>query len=589
MADSDSGGSPKEMSMEVRLLLAFLLMGVVMFVTPYFYKTPPPNKNGHKTTTAQTEPSQAPSAPATAETQAPPAAAETARAAAPAEPATVAESLPPVVIDTKLFRVTFNNQGATVRSWLLKKYKGNDKKLLDLVNPAVGAEVPYPFALYFAGQQPAAKVNQVYYTQTVDGDGLGVAYSYSDGHTTVRKTFRFERDSYLCQVSSEVTVDGRPLDHAIEWRGGFGDLTVYNAPGKEYALYFNPAENKLYEESAKSAKNGPVPATANFSFAGVEDQYFAAVFLPQTGDVTVAGERPPLTATTFDDKLRFPANESPQDLVGAAVSEGAANRFRLFVGPKDLDLLKRIDPKLEQAVNFGWLSFMAKPLFLLVNWFNGSFVHNFGWAIVVVTIVINLALFPLRFANMKSMRKMQALKPQIDAINAKYKNIGMTDPRKAEQNQEVMALYKQNGVNPMGGCLPMLIQLPFFIAFYKVFTVSVEMRGASWLWVTDLSQPETISPHILPLIMIASQFWMQKMTPTPSMGGGDPNQQKMMMYMMPLIFGVMFYNLPSGLVLYYLTSNLVGMGLQLFFNQTAAAEGAAASVTPPPKKKNPRK
>jgi YidC/Oxa1 family membrane protein insertase len=475
-----------------------------------------------------------------------------------------------------------------VRSWLLKKYKGNDRKLLDLVNPAVGAEVPYPFALYFAGQQPTAKVNQVYYTQTADADGLGVAYAYSDGHTTVHKTFRFQRDSYLCEVSSEVTVDQRPLDHSIEWRGGFGDLTVYNAPGKEYTLYFSPAENKLYEQSASAAKNGPVPATANFTFAGIEDQYFAAVFLPETGEAAAAEERPPVTATTFSDNLRFPANDSPQNLVGAAVSQGAANHFRLFVGPKDLDLLKRIDPKLEQAVNFGWLSFMAKPLFLLVNWFNGSFVHNFGWSIVVVTIVINLALFPLRFSNMKSMRKMQALKPQIDAINAKYKNIGMTDPRKAEQNQEVMALYKQNGVNPMGGCLPMLIQLPFFIAFYKVFTVSVEMRGASWLWVTDLSQPENISPHILPLVMIASQFWMQKMTPTAGMGG-DPNQQKMMQYMMPLIFGVMFYNLPSGLVLYYLTSNLVGMGLQWFFNHTAAAEGAAASVTPPPKKKNPRK
>jgi YidC/Oxa1 family membrane protein insertase len=165
---------------------------------------------------------------------------------------------------------------------------------------------------------------------------------------------------------------------------------------------------------------------------------------------------------------------------------GAVNHFRVFVGPKDYDLLKRVDPKLEQVVNFGWLSILAKPLFLIVNWFNDNVVHNFGWAIVVVTIVINLALFPLKLSNMKSMRKMQALKPQIDAINAKYKNIKMTDPRKADQNQEVMDLYKKYGVNPMGGCVPMLMQIPFFFAFYKVFTVSVEMRGASWLWVTDL-------------------------------------------------------------------------------------------------------
>jgi len=586
MPKSGSGGSPKEMSMEVRLLLAFLLMGVVMFLTPYFYKTPPPEKNAQKTTASQTEPSQAPAAPAATETAAP--IAPAASGAAPTEPATVAVSLPPVVIDTDLFRVTFNNQGATVRSWLLKKYKGNDSKPLDLVNPAVGSsEVPFPFSLYFAGQPPTAKVNQVYYTESPDADGLGIAFGYSDGHTNVRKTFRFQRDSYLCEVSSMVTVDQRPLSHAIEWRGGFGDLTVANAASKENTLYFNPAENKLYEPSAKAGKDGPSAATANFSFAGLEDQYFAAVFLPVTGQVTTTEERPPFVATTFSDTLRTVAVEKPAPLIGAAVSLGADNHFRLFIGPKDLDLLKSVDPKLEQVVSFGWLSILAKPLFLVVNWFHKSFIHNFGWSIVLVTIVINVALFPLRFSNMKSMRKMQALKPQIDAINAKYKKLSLTDPRKADQQAETMALYKQNGVNPMGGCLPMLIQLPFFIAFYKVFTVSVEMRGASWLWVTDLSQPETLPIHILPLIMIASQFWMQKMTPTAA-PGGDPGQQKMMMYMMPLIFGWMFYNLPSGLVLYYLTSNLVGMGLQLFFNQTATADAAAGSVAPP-KKKNPRK
>ena len=202
--------------------------------------------------------------------------------------------------------------------------------------------------------------------------------------------------------------------------------------------------------------------------------------------------------------------------------------------------------------------------------------RNFGWAIVVVTVAINFVLFPLKLSNMKSMRKMQALKPQIDTINARFKNIGLRDPKKGEQNEEVMALYKKHGVNPMGGCLPMLLQMPFFFAFYKVFTVSVEMRGAPWLWVTDLSQPEHWQIKILPLVMIASQFIMQKMTPQ---AGGDPSQQKMMMFM-PLVFGFMFYNFPSGLVLYYLTSNLVSMGQQWFFNKTSMATHAAESIGP---------
>ena len=207
-------------------------------------------------------------------------------------------------------------------------------------------------------------------------------------------------------------------------------------------------------------------------------------------------------------------------------------------------------------------------------------VHNFGWAIVVVTVVINFALFPVKLSNMKSMRKMQALKPQIDAINAKYKNVKMTDPRKGEQNQEVMDLYKKYGVNPMGGCVPMLLQIPFFFAFYQVLRVSVEMRGANWLWIHDLSQAEPSAIKILPIVMIVSQFYMQSMTPQANV---DPNQQKMMKFM-PLIFGFMFYQFPSGLVLYYLTSNLVSMGQQLFFNHTEAATEAARSVEPPKKK-----
>jgi len=202
-----------------------------------------------------------------------------------------------------------------------------------------------------------------------------------------------------------------------------------------------------------------------------------------------------------------------------------------------------------------------------------------------VTIIIYIVMFPLRLTSMKSMRKMQALKPQVDQIAQKYKNLKFNDPRKAEQQQETMALYKKHGVNPMGGCLPTLISLLLIIPFYRVFQVAVEMRGAHWLWVTDLSQPEHLPIKILPVAMIVTQFLTQKMMPTP---GVDPNQQRMMMFM-PLIFGFMFYNFPSGLVLYYLTGNLVSIGQQWFFNRTEVAVEASRSVQPPPKKKNGRK
>ena len=594
------GQPPEQMSTETRLLLAFLLMGAIMFLTPYFFKSQTPSPAAKKSTQAGA--SQATVPPTAAETQAPPVSVESEKA--PVVPVIQAQTQPPLVINTDKYKITFSNQGANVRSWLLKTSLAEGKPL-ELVNSTATVEDPtdcpgrpadpkstckmvpaYPFSLYLADRAPLAKkLNNATYQQTADPDGLGVVFEFSDGHATARKTFRFQKDSFLSQVSSEVTNDGQPVANSLEWRAGFGDLTVTNPSANQKTILFDPFASgslwhpfgdNLKEQTASAAKNGPLTISGNFSFAGIEDTYFTAVFLPDSNAN--------MQAVTFADNTRTPLIEKPALYTGAAISMGAVNHFRMFVGPKDYDLLRHIDTKLEQLVNFGMMSILAKPLFLVVNWFDDNVVHNFGWAIVVVTIVINFALFPLKLANMKSMRKMQALKPQVDAINAKYKNIKMTDPRKGEQNQEVMDLYKKYGVNPMGGCVPMLLQIPFFFAFYTVFRVSVEMRGANWLWIHDLSQAEVSPIKLLPIIMIVSQFYMQRMTPQANV---DPSQQKMMQFM-PLIFGFMFYQFPSGLVLYYLTSNLVGMGQQWFFNHTEAAQEAARSVEPP-KKKNGRK
>jgi YidC/Oxa1 family membrane protein insertase len=570
MPESVSGGGsgqpPKEMSMEIRTLLAVLLAGAVMFLSPYIIKSPP-----GPTQTAPPSKTEAVPKPAVVPRVAP---AEDARKSA--TPATAEEARPPLVIDTQLFTVQFSNQGATVRSWKLKKYRGNDDKTLDLVNPATNVE--YPFSFYIPGHDEEAKLlNWAWYRPEPDPDGLGVTYTFSNGHVAAKKAFHFKRDSYISTVSAQVTIDGEPAASEIEWRGGFGDLGLADESINSHALYFDVPGNKLNEPRPTVAKSGPVASTGDYSFAGIADKYFAAVFLPPSNVV--------MQETAFTDYTPTAINTTAAAFAGVAVADGIpSNEFQLFVGPKDYDMLSHINPKLQQMINFGWMAFLAKPLFLLTNWFNDAFVHNFGWAIVLVTIALNTIMFPIKLSNMKSMRKMQALKPQIDAINARYKSISLRDPRKADQNQEVMALYKKYGVNPLGGCFPMLLQIPFFFAFYYVIRVSVEMRGASWLWVRDLSQAEQLPIHLLPIIMIVSQFFMQKMTPQPA---GDPSQQKMMMFM-PLIFGFMFYNFPSGLVLYYLTSNLVGMGQQWFFNHTAVAEEAARSVEPP-KKKNVRK
>jgi YidC/Oxa1 family membrane protein insertase len=565
MADPKNTPSPlnpnPEPQMQWRLMLAFLLMGAVLFLTPRFYKSVMPEQPAQPAATPaeQAQPTATPAAtPATS---------------APAAIPRVSAELPETfIVDTSVYRVVLSNQGAVVLSWQLKKYKDSEGKPLELVNAAGTAKSGCPFSLAFPGAKPAVDVNAVLYAAKTSDDGLGIEFSYSDGNVAVHKSFRFEKATYLSQVSSEVTQGDRGVQHLLAWRGGFGDSATQKHVTDERALFYDLASAKLVTKTAKDAKDGPVTDYGAYSFAGIEDHYFAAVFLTR-GDANCA--------------IRTVADKEDPPNVGAEVGGAVRNQFTLFAGPKDLDLMRKVDPRLEQTVDFGrWFGWLAKPLFLAVNWINDHMTHNFGWAIVVITVFINLALLPLRLAGMKSMKKMQALKPQVDAINAKYKNVGLRDPRKAEQNQEIMELYKKHGASPMGGCLPMVPQIPVFIAFYSVLQVAIEMRGAHWLWVTDLSQPEHLAIRILPVLMTVAQFAMQKMTPMPA---ADPSQQQMQktMQFMPLIFFFMFYGVSSGLVLYWLTSNVVGVVTQYFINKAMPAPAPPAAPQPPAKSKKP--
>jgi len=552
----------KEFTMEQRLLLAFVLMGLVLFLTPYFYKTTPAPP---KTTVPPTGQSGQSTQSATKTAAAPPADAKAplATSAVPGQIEGTSEQL--FEVDTDIYHITLSNRGATIRSWTLKKYSDHAGKPLELLNPAGYSTVAPPFALSLKDEKAGNILNYGLYVAKPSADGLGIEYEFSDGKNYAKKSFQFSKHGYLSQISTEVTVNGVPTDHLIQWRGGFGDATVMNRVAEQHAVYFDPRESgiisqgKLTNKDAKSVKDGPVTVTGDYSFAGLDDKFFAGVFLPKD-NTQIKVE------TIKDDVPPGPAGKEEMR-VGVEVGGDSVNRFTVFVGPKDIDLLRRVDPKLQQLIDWGWFGIIAKPLFLAMHWLNDNFVHNYGWSIVLITIAINLVLLPLRVKSMKSQRKMQALQPKLAAINAKYKGLSMRDPKKAEQNQEVMDFYKKEGVNPMGGCLPMVVQLPLIYALYKVFAVTIEMRGAHWLWVTDLSQPEQLPIHILPLIMIVSQFVMQRMTPNPGM---DPSQAKMMMFM-PLMFGFLFYNFSSGLVLYWLTSNLVQIAQQWAVNRMMPA------------------
>lgn len=535
--------------LEKRLPLALALMMLVLLASQYFFKPAPgpkptpPITNKHAAVKATKPPTVAP--PTVAQTEV-----STGEVKANSEVTTT--------IDTSLYNIVFSNRGAVVKSWTLKRYKNSLNKPLELINQEA-SDVPPPFSIQTNGQKLTVDPNTVLYQVKVSPDGRGISYEFSDGKTTIRKSFSFGENSYLANVKAEVLVNGTPVPSFLMWRGGFGDLRVRNASGTEHTVRYDATSNKLVTKVAKDAKSGPVTDSGNYTFAGLEDTFFAAVALPEGGSS--------LEVRTYSDDVKAPGQEKPEPFVGAGISGGAQTNVSLYVGPKDEDILHNVNPKLTKLIDWGFFGIIAKPLFQSLNWVHDHITGNYGWSIILVTLIINILLFPFKLTSLRSARKMQRLQPQIQAINAKYKDVGLRDPRKAEQNQEVMALYKKEGVNPLGGCLPLLLQLPFFYAFYRVLDIAIELRHAPWLWVPDLSQAEMLPIHVLPLILIATQFLSQKMTPA---AGVDPNQQRMMMFM-PLMFGFMFYWASAGLVLYWLTGNLVGIAQQLVINKTMPA------------------
>jgi YidC/Oxa1 family membrane protein insertase len=574
------------------MVIAFVLMGLILVVTPWAYRqlgiSPPPSTDQKQAAGSAKRPgggenpeqaaastaggrasgaatSGAATASGTPMVPAAPPSAEHAASEPPVEGAVSAASAQDYTIDTDLYSVVFTNRGATARSWTLKKFKDSAGKPLELVNQKGAEKVGYPFSLTFRDKQPTSDLNKALWVARPGQETI--SFEYSDGRTHARKTFAFQRDGYMVQYSDEVMQGEAGLPHLDQWRAGFGDMAVQNAAGQQATIHYDLEKNKLDREFAKSAKGGPVNADGMFSFAGIDDQYFAAAFLPPPNTT--------LETTTFDDIVASPVNGAEDPYPGVAVGGAARNQFGIYLGPKELSALHLVNPKLDGIIDWGWFGIVAKPLFIVLHFLNDKFAHNYGWSIVLITIIINVALFPLKLTSLKSSRKMQVLQPEMAKINEKYKGISMSDPRAANKQQEMMDLYKKHGVNPVGGCIPLLIQMPFIYAFYKVLAVSIELRHASWLWVGDLSQHEHFEIHFLPLIMVVTSYALQKMTPPPA--AGDPSQQKMMQFM-PLMYLFFFWSMSSGVVLYWLTGNVVGVAQQWFFNKTAAPVEARAAA-----------
>jgi YidC/Oxa1 family membrane protein insertase len=560
----------QEPGSERRLLLVFLLTFIVLiFIEPLLKKYgPQPPAEQHQAQLAPAQPAAQSTVPAVSVPVAPPAVV-TRQASAEIE----------TVIDSPLYRVTFTNRGAQVRSWILKNFK-NDAQTgpLDLVNQEAASKFGYPLSLWTYDETLRNQLNSALYVPSEQGDlsaPTQLSFEYADHDVVVRKTFHFD-DSYVLKVDTSVFYKGAEIFAAPAWPSGFGDQVTPASYAPSRVDYHNDLStdktalifpNYIIRLSIKNVSGGST-IKGPFEWGGTDDQYFTATFIPNEPETAAM--------VTLNNPTEIPQKPGAPEttkanVLGAAVGNlHGATEERMFVGPKEISALDAVhistihngEADLRGIVDYGWWGILARPLFLWLKWTH-KYVPNWGWSIVVQTLIIAVALLPLRISQMKSMLKMQRVAPQIKSIQEKYKKYSLRDPRKAAMNEEIAALYKKEGVNPAGGCLPLLIQFPFLIAYYRMLGVALDLRQAHWLWIKDLSARDPY--FILPILMVLSMFAIQRMTPQ---AGMDPQQQKMLTWMMPLFMGFIFFNLQAGLNLYYAETNLISIAQQAVMNRT---------------------
>lgn len=553
--------------MEKRVFLAIFLSFLVLVLYQTYVVPPPPEPTvpGQPAATASgTMSGQRAAAPAPGPE---PVETETPAEAAPpaARPLVADQAARDVIVETDAVRAVFSTQGAVLTSWQLKHYREPNGSPVELVPRQVPAGLPRPFTLATQDEALSAVLASALFQPSETRLSLGsapgtISFVYQDASgLNARKTFHFQPEgkTYLLAVEASVDVAGASQPVVLSWgpalAQGFhtngGSLTLPRGVVFRDGSVDRLSPNALLEEPRISG---------GFRFAGVEDHYFLAAIVPaETSNVQLVLE--PLTLPPLPAEPDAEPNPERQFVLLTAAAPGSV-RLPWFLGPKDFEELKSVDLLLVYAIDFGIFRTLIVPLLDALKWINGI-VGNYGWAIIILTVLINLAIFPLRHKSMVSMRKMQALQPAIKGIQERYAKYKITDPERQKMNQEMMALYKQKGVNPASGCLPMLLTMPILFAFYSLLSVAIELRGAPFIgWITDLAAPDPI--YVSPILMGGSMMLQQHMMPTTA----DPMQRKIFM-LMPVVFTVMFLGFPSGLVIYWLVSNLMAIGQQLITNR----------------------
>jgi YidC/Oxa1 family membrane protein insertase len=518
--------------MEKRLLLAFVLSAAILLAWSIIF--PPPQRPA-----APAETGAEPTPPVEELAEPPQPSEETvvAKDDADDEPdqAVVATAEERVVLSSRLMEVTLTNRGAALTSYRLLAYDGDDGQPLDLVQTVPLAEASRPLQLITA----EGPEDSLYVVERFDG---GAIFRWSDGRgSRSMKRIALSGDGYGLDV--EIDAAGALAAARVSIGTGMRDLAEVEQNSR-LALWGEGvilADGEVTRFKRRKVKERQVLAPASVTFAGFEDAYFLNLFQPESGPTEI-----------WVEPFEFGIGEDDTQRVlriSVAPRRGVL-RGQLLGAPKEYDLLQEIDRGVEKTLDFGLFGPISVFFLKALRWIYGI-VGNYGVAIILLTLGIRILLFPLMHTSTVSMRKMAKVQPKVKEIQAKYKKKKSDPQARAKMNQEMMALYKEEGVNPMAGCLPLLVQLPLLWALYKLFLSAIELRHAPFfLWITDLSAKDPL--YVTPVLMTATMWLQQRLAPQ----AGDPQQQRIMR-MMPLIFGIMFLQFPSGLVLYWLANNVI--------------------------------
>lgn len=473
------------------------------------------------------------------------------------------------VLESEQGTAEFSNRGAVLESFRLKNHRSRDGGPVDMVRRRSG--VPFPFSVVGADLSEEG-INEALFEVEEGSEGLSFHYNGSAGRA--QKRFFFDDRGLL---HFEISLPGRQ-----DWGVVFGpglrnpsDKELNNRFASRAGMYLNAGGVERLDPQRE--EEPVVVSGTGVGWFGLQDNYFLNAIRTEQAAAEI---RFYPVILEEDGSLSGPLNRLEEEREPSDNEEDRSREMELLVfpgaetlvgdsywGAKELDRLAALPGGLDQTVDLGMFAFISRPLLIALKWIYRNMFHNYGWSIVLMTVLIKLLLFPLTHKSQVSMQKMQQLNPKMQAIRGKYRpklrdKHGRANPEaQRKMNQEIMELYKVEGVNPAGSCLPLLLQMPVFFAFYNLLRTAGELRGAPWLgWIQDLSAADPY--YVLPIVMGASWFIQQKITPM----AGDPNQRRMMMFM-PIIFTFFFLGLPSGLVLYWMTNNLLTLVQQLLYRR----------------------